>query len=106
MRCILECQTFTEVISTVKIFTKGTSGNHIIQNSDNSVNVEYGGQACELFNIESDFYIHTNHFIHIEGVSVDENAMDNSLHRYNRSLVQLREKEQSIVSMKKILSDT
>lgn len=32
--------------------------------------------------------------------------MDNLLHRYNRSLVQLREKEQSIVSMKKILSDT
>ena len=32
--------------------------------------------------------------------------MENSLHIYNRSLVQLREKEQSIVSIKKILSDT
>jgi isopenicillin-N N-acyltransferase-like protein len=106
MRCILECQTFTEVISSVKSYTKGTSSNLIILNSDSSINVEYGGQAWKLFNIESDFYVHTNHFIHIEGVSVDENAMENSLHRYNRSLVQLRENEQSIVTMKKILSDT
>ena len=106
MRCILECQTFEEVISTVKKFTKGTSSNLIILNSDNSINVEYGGQSWKLFNIQNDFYVHTNHFIYIEGVSVDENAFENSLHRYNRSHEQLRENEQSIVSMKNILSDT
>jgi isopenicillin-N N-acyltransferase-like protein len=106
MRCILECQTFEEVINTVKSFPKGTSSNLIIQNSDNSINVEYGGQAWKLFNIENDFYVHTNHFIHIDGVSVDENSFENSLHRYNRSHEQLRENEQTVVSMKNILSDT
>jgi len=106
MRCILECQTFEEVISVVKSFTKGTSSNIIILNSDNSINVEYGGQAWKLFNIENDFYVHTNHFIHIEGISVDENSMVNSLHRYNRTQEQLRENEQTVVSVKNILSDT
>ena len=106
MRCILECKTFEEVISTVKSFTKGTSSNLIIQNSDNSINVEYGGQAWKLFSIENDFYVHTNHFIHIDRVSVDENSFENSLHRYNRSHEQLRENEQTVDSMKNILSDT
>ena len=106
MRNILECKNLQEARQMINRLPQKTASNLVVADTGDALDVEYGGPTWQLVEITDDYYVHTNHYIHLIDIPVDGAALENSKTRYYSAINKLQTSERTMAGLKAVLSDT
>jgi isopenicillin-N N-acyltransferase-like protein len=90
LRQVLESRTLAKAKTAARKSGVGKASNLIIAGSGEAVDIEFAGDIMEIHEIESETYVHTNHFLHAKPPNiVDEDSYLNSVTRHKTALKKL-----------------
>jgi len=102
-RAILECKSIDEAVKLFELTKRGSGYNHVLVQGTTLVNIEVSGHEVAIDKIESDTYVHTNHFISL--LDAEEFHTKSSEARFVRATELVRPK-MTIKNMQTLLADT
>jgi isopenicillin-N N-acyltransferase-like protein len=91
LRRVLESRTLEEAKNTARKSGIGKASNLIIAGHGQAVDIEFAGDLMEIYEIEGEVYVHTNHFLHAKPPNiVNEESFQNSVTRYTTAVKRLK----------------
>ena len=107
LRAILETHSLEEAKEVINRSGRGKASNILIARGGQAFDVEFAGGHVFIHDIETEFYAHTNHYLHSpEPIILDQSDPSNSITRYQTAMDGLGEiNEFSTEAVVKILSD-
>lgn len=104
-RAILEAKTLDEAENIIKNTPKASGFNHVLAQGNEVRNIEIAGDNIGIQRTIEKPYVHTNHYLTEELMSLEEFHTRSSEERYRRAL-ELLKNNLTFTDIKNILSDT
>jgi len=107
LRAILDCKSLAQVDSLLAKYGNGKASNIIVaEANENGFDMEFCGETSYRLEPESDYLLHTNHYLGKPINSEQDPDFSSSYARFNKATQILTDnKERSVVAMGELLSD-
>jgi isopenicillin-N N-acyltransferase-like protein len=107
LRAILETSTLAEAQRAIERSGQGKASNIIASRAGEAFDVEFAGEESFIHDIRTEFYVHTNHYLHSpEPIILDQTDPMSSQTRYRAAMERLKESTNfTMETLTEVLSD-